>query len=55
MCAQVLQRIRGTEHVEAEFADIKQACIQANGVANPWAAILQPAFRPQLFVALTAT
>ena len=55
MCAQVLQRIRGTQHVEAELADIKHACVQANAVTNPWATILQPAFRPQLFVALTAT
>ena len=51
----MLQRIRGTEHVEEEFADIKAACIQANTVTNPWRTILQPAFRPQLFVALTAT
>ena len=53
--SQVLQRIRGTPHVDAELADIKDACVQANLVKDPWRQILQPAYRPQLFVALTAT
>ncbi len=52
---QVLQRIRGVQDVDDEFADIKAACVQANAVTNPWREILKRKSRPQLFVALTAT
>jgi hypothetical protein len=52
---QVLRDIRGTENVEEEFNDIREACERAKLVINPWRTILKPSYAPQLFVAITAT
>lgn len=41
--------------MEEELEDIRAACRESNKIINPWAEILKPQSRPQLFVALTAT
>lgn len=53
--AQVLRDIRGIEDVEEEFGDIRAACQRAALVTNPWRTICRPSYRPQLFIAITAT
>lgn len=48
----VLERIRGTENVEAEFEDIVDASNVANSVKNPFRNILEKRNRPQLVMAI---
>ena len=43
------------DNVEEEFNDIKAAVERARLVVNPWKTILKPSYRPQLFIAITAT
>ncbi|XVE92940.1 hypothetical protein REPUB_Repub01dG0147100 [Reevesia pubescens] len=45
---QMLQKIRGTQHVDAEFQDLVDATEAAKKVDHPWRNILQPRYRPQL-------
>ncbi|KAL4363101.1 hypothetical protein GQ457_04G004530 [Hibiscus cannabinus] len=45
---QMLQKIRGTVNVDAEFQDLVDAVQEAKKVENPWANILEPRYRPQL-------
>ncbi|KAK9809510.1 hypothetical protein WJX73_006177 [Symbiochloris irregularis] len=51
----VLVKIRGTTEVDEELEDIKAAVKQANSVTNPYRTILKRPYRPQLFIACTAT
>ncbi|XVE49720.1 hypothetical protein DITRI_Ditri01bG0103700 [Diplodiscus trichospermus] len=45
---QMLQKIRGTQHVDSEFQDLIDASEAAKKVDHPWRNILQPRYRPQL-------
>ena len=47
---QVLQRIRGTENVEAEFEDLKEASEEAQAVKSPFRTLLKRKYRPQLII-----
>lgn len=49
---QMLQKIRGTQHVDAEFQDLVDATEAAKKVSNPWKNILQPRYRPQLVLCI---
>ncbi|XP_059633346.1 sugar transport protein 11-like [Cornus florida] len=44
----MLQKIRGTEHVDAEFQDLVEASEAAKQVKHPWKNIMQRRYRPQL-------
>ncbi|XVF67013.1 hypothetical protein PTKIN_Ptkin10aG0086400 [Pterospermum kingtungense] len=44
----MLQKVRGTHHVDAEFQDLIDASEAAKKVKYPWKNILQPRYRPQL-------
>ena len=46
----MLQKIRGTEHVDREFQDLVDASEAARKVENPWSNIRQPRYRPQLVI-----
>ncbi|KAJ6419616.1 hypothetical protein OIU84_029683 [Salix udensis] len=46
----MLQKIRGTNNVEAEFQDLVAANDNAKKVEHPWKNILQPRYRPQLVI-----
>ena len=46
----MLQKIRGTDNVEAEFQDLVDATEAAKKVDHPWKNILQPKYRPQLVI-----
>ncbi|KAJ6413461.1 hypothetical protein OIU84_006292 [Salix udensis] len=46
----MLQKIRGTDNVEAEFQDLVDATEAAKKVEHPWKNILQPKYRPQLVI-----
>lgn len=48
----VLQRIRGTHQVEAEFADICEAAKAATALSSSWRTLLQRRYRPQLVLCL---
>ena len=48
----VLQRIRGTEDVDAEYEDIAAAVVIANKVTNPYRNILQRRYLPQLIMSI---
>jgi hypothetical protein len=48
----VLQRIRGTEHVDVEFEDINEAVHIASSVGNPYLTILKRRYWPQLIITL---
>lgn len=48
----VLERIRGTADVDAEFTDMVEASELANTVEHPFRNILQPRNRPQLVMAV---
>ncbi|EPS73973.1 hypothetical protein M569_00781 [Genlisea aurea] len=47
---EVLQKIRGTSNVDAEFADIVEASDVAKQVKDPWRTIMEPRYRPQLII-----
>lgn len=47
---QVLQRVRGTSRVEAEFADLVDASTAAKAVKHPFRNLLHPKNRPQLVI-----
>ena len=47
---EVLQRIRGTENVEAEFEDLKEASEEAQAVKSPFRTLLKRKYRPQLII-----
>lgn len=49
---QMLQKIRGTQHVDAEFQDLIDATEAAKKVEHPWTNILQPRYRPQLVLCI---
>lgn len=49
---QVLERIRGTTNVDAEFEDIIDASKRANAIKNPFRNILKKRNRPQLIMAI---
>lgn len=46
----VLQKIRGVEDVELEFADIVAQTREANAVKAPLAQLFKPCYRPQLVI-----
>lgn len=48
----VLQRVRGTKDVDAEYLDICEAVKEASRVSNPWRTIMQRRYRPQLVLAI---
>ncbi|XP_020587135.1 sugar transport protein 7 [Phalaenopsis equestris] len=48
----VLQRIRGTQGVDAEFQDIVEASELANSIRNPFRNIMEKKNRPQLVMAV---
>ena len=48
----VLQRIRGTEEVDAEYEDIVTAVLTASTVKNPYLTILQRRYWPQLIMSI---
>lgn len=48
----VLERVRGTKEVDAEFLDICDAAKAAAAVPNPWRTILEPRYRPQLIISI---
>ncbi|GAV72269.1 Sugar_tr domain-containing protein, partial [Cephalotus follicularis] len=47
---QMLQKVRGTEHVDNEFQDLVDASEAAKKVEHPWRTIFQPKYRPQLVI-----
>jgi hypothetical protein len=49
---QVLERIRGTKDVDAEFEDIKDAVTLANSIAHPFRNLLRRKHRPLLVAAI---
>ncbi|KAK8529687.1 hypothetical protein V6N13_102591 [Hibiscus sabdariffa] len=49
---QMLQKIRGTVNVDAEFQDLVDAVQEAKKVENPWTNILEPRYRPQLVLCI---
>ncbi|KAL5201102.1 hypothetical protein ABZP36_035456 [Zizania latifolia] len=48
----VLERIRGTADVDAEFMDMTEASELANSIEHPFRNILEPRNRPQLVMAI---
>lgn len=48
----ILRRIRGTDDIQKEFADIKAAGEESKAVKNPWRSIAQRRHRPQLTIAV---
>ncbi|KAF9678731.1 hypothetical protein SADUNF_Sadunf07G0066000 [Salix dunnii] len=48
----MLQKIRGTNNVEAEFQDLVAANEHAKKVEHPWKNVLQPRYRPQLVICI---
>uniref|UniRef100_A0A453KXI1 Major facilitator superfamily (MFS) profile domain-containing protein n=1 Tax=Aegilops tauschii subsp. strangulata TaxID=200361 RepID=A0A453KXI1_AEGTS len=48
----ILERIRGTADVDAEFMDMSEASELANTIKNPFRNILEPRNRPQLVMAV---
>ncbi|GBF88955.1 sugar transport protein [Raphidocelis subcapitata] len=48
----VLQRIRGTEHVDVEFEDIVEAVNVASSVGNPYRTIVRRRYWPQLTITI---
>ncbi|PKA47918.1 Sugar carrier protein C [Apostasia shenzhenica] len=48
----MLQRIRGTDDIHEEFADIKAASDEAKTVKHPWRNIIQRRYRPQLAMSI---
>ncbi|KAI8470525.1 MAG: general substrate transporter [Monoraphidium minutum] len=48
----VLQRIRGTDHVDVEFEDICEAVTVASRVKNPYRTIVQRRYWPQLAITI---
>ncbi|KAI3670830.1 hypothetical protein L1987_87472 [Smallanthus sonchifolius] len=48
----VLERIRGTQHVDAEFEDMIDASEMANSIKHPFRNILEKRNRPQLVMAV---
>ncbi|XP_022762457.1 sugar transport protein 10-like [Durio zibethinus] len=48
----MLQKIRGTQHVDAEFQDLIDASEAAKKVDHSWRNILQPRYRPQLVLCI---
>lgn len=48
----VLEKIRGTSNVEAEFEDMIEASALANSIKHPFRNILEPRNRPQLVMAI---
>ncbi|URD95581.1 Sugar carrier protein [Musa troglodytarum] len=47
-----LQKIRGTDDVEAELQDMIEASEEAKKVSDPWSSILRPEHRPHLVMAI---
>ncbi|XP_048599918.1 sugar transport protein 10-like [Brassica napus] len=45
---QMLKKVRGTENVDHEFQDIRDACEAAKKVEHPWKNIRQSKYRPAL-------
>lgn len=48
----MLQKVRGTQHVDEEFQDLIDASENAKKVNHPWKNILQPRYRPQLVICI---
>ncbi|XP_030456588.1 sugar transport protein 10-like [Syzygium oleosum] len=46
----MLQKVRGTEHVDHEFQDLVRASEAASKVQHPWRNIFEPRYRPQLVI-----
>ncbi|KAK4283856.1 hypothetical protein QN277_000760 [Acacia crassicarpa] len=46
----VLERIRGTKNVEAEFLDLIDASKEAQAISNPFRNLLKRKYRPQLVI-----
>ncbi|CAL1403663.1 unnamed protein product [Linum trigynum] len=47
---EVLERVRGTKNIEAEFLDMKEASEEARSVKNPFRNLLKRKNRPQLVI-----
>lgn len=48
----VLQRIRGTEHVDTEYEDICEAVEVSKAVSNPYRTIIKRRYWPQLCLSI---
>ncbi|XP_027342662.1 sugar transport protein 14-like isoform X2 [Abrus precatorius] len=46
----VLERVRGTKNVDAEFEDLKEASEEAQAVKSPFKTLLKRKYRPQLII-----
>jgi hypothetical protein len=49
---QVLEKVRGTSEVDAEFEDMCDAAAEARKITNPYRNILQRQYRPQLCLSI---
>ncbi|KAL7110991.1 hypothetical protein ACP275_05G060700 [Erythranthe tilingii] len=47
---EMLQKIRGTTEVDAEYDDLVEASEVSKLVENPWKTIMEPRYRPQLVI-----
>ncbi|XVF44566.1 hypothetical protein PTKIN_Ptkin02bG0135200 [Pterospermum kingtungense] len=48
----MLQKVRGSQHIDEEFQDLVDATEAAKKVDHPWKNILQPRYRPQLVLCI---
>ncbi|PKA45697.1 Sugar carrier protein C [Apostasia shenzhenica] len=48
----MLSRVRGTDDIQDEFADLKAASEESKTVKHPWRNILQRRYRPQITMAI---
>ena len=46
----VLEKVRGTKNVDAEFEDLKEASEEARAVKSPFATLFTRKYRPQLVI-----
>jgi len=46
----VLEKVRGTKNVDAEFEDLKEASEEARAVKSPFKTLLKRKYRPQLII-----
>lgn len=50
----VLEKVRGTKNVDAEFEDLKDASEQARAITSPFRTLLKRKYRPQLVIGALA-
>lgn len=47
-CLQVLEKVRGTKNVDAEYEDILEACDISHAIAGRWRVLFTRKYRPVL-------